>query len=117
MKLGLKDKINNLIKAYKEYGKAQGDAIKAVLEPFKVPPYVRRFTQEGLVTEIKESMDGILSDWKKYDKVLNDQVISVIEAAKKEIMDALHLNQVNKSADYAVRIANAREFMNMVLER
>ena len=117
MKLGLKDKINNLIKAYKEYGKAQGDAIKAVLEPFKVPSYVSRFTQEGLVTEIKESMDGILSDWKKYDKVLNDQVISVIAASKKEIMDALHLNQVNKSADYAVRIANAREFMNMVLER
>ena len=117
MKLGLKEKINNLIKAYKEYGKAQGDAIKAVLEPFKVPSYVSRFTQEGLVTEIKESMDGILSDWKKYDKVLNDQVISVIAASKKEIMDALHLNQVNKSADYAVRIANAREFMNMVLER
>lgn len=116
MKLGLKDKINNLIKAYKEYGKAQGDAIKAVLEPFKVPSYVSRFTQEGLVTEIKESMDGILSDWKKYDKVLNDQVVSVIASSKKEIMDALHLNQVNKSADYAVRIANAREFMKLELE-
>ena len=27
MKLGLKDKINNLIKAYKEYGKAIVDAV------------------------------------------------------------------------------------------
>ena len=60
MKLGLKDKINNLIKAYKEYGKAQGDAIKAVLEPFKVPSYVSRFTQEGLERTIKEEMDDIL---------------------------------------------------------
>lgn len=116
MKLGLKDKINNLIKAYKEYGKAQGDAIKAVLEPFKVPSYVSRFTQEGLVTEIKESMDAILSDWKKYDKVLNDQVAAVVDSAKKELMSAIHLNQVNKSADYAVRIANAREFMKLELE-
>ena len=116
MKLGLEDKINNLIKAYKEYGKAQGDAIKAVLEPFKVPSYVSRFTQEGLVTEIKESMDAILSDWKKYDKVLNDQVAAVVDSAKKELMSAIHLNQVDKSADYAVRIANAREFMKMELE-
>ena len=117
MKLGLKDKIDNLIKEYQAYGGDQADAIKKVLEPFKVPSYVNRFTQEGLEQTIKEEMDGILSDWKKYDKVLNDQVISVIAASKKEIMDALHLNQVNKSADYAVRIANAREFMNMVLER
>ncbi len=116
MKLGLKDKIDNLIKAYKEYGKAQGDAIKAVLEPFKVPSYVSRFTQEGLVTEIKESMDAILSDWKKYDKALNDQVAAVVDSAKKELMPALHMNQVDKSTDYAVRIANAREFMKLELE-
>lgn len=117
MKLGLKDKINNLIKAYQVYSGDQADAIKKVLEPFKVPSYVNRFTQEGLEQIIKEGMDDILSNWKKYDKALNDQVAAVVASAKKELMDALHMNQVNKSADYAIRIANAREFMNMELER
>ena len=116
MKLGLNDKIENLINAYHENANDQADAIKKVLEPFKVPSYVNRFTHEGLVQTIKEGMDDILSDWKKYDKTLNDQVAAVIASAKKELMDALHLNQVDKSADYAVRIANAREFMKMELE-
>lgn len=116
MKLGLKDKIDNLIKAYQAYGGDQADAIKKVLEPFKVPSYVSRFTQEGLEQTIKEGMDSILSDWKKYDKVLNDQVAVAVASAKKELMDALHMNQVDKSADYAIRIANAREFMKMELE-
>lgn len=116
MKLGLKDKIDNLIKAYQAYGGDQADAIKKVLEPFKVPSYVNRFTQEGLEQTIKERMDDILSNWKKYDKTLNDQVAAVVASAKKELMDALHMNQVDKSADYAIRIANAREFMKMELE-
>ena len=116
MKLGLKDKIDNLIKEYQAYGGEQADAIKKVLEPFKVPSYVNRFTQEGLEQTIKEGMDDILSNWKKYDKTLNDQVAAAVASAKKELMDALHMNQVNKSADYAIRIANAREFMKMELE-
>ena len=97
MKLGLNDKIENLINAYHENANDQADAIKKVLEPFKVPSYVNRFTHEGLVQTIKEGMDDILSDWKKYDKTLNDQVAAVIASAKKELMDALHLNQVDKS--------------------
>lgn len=116
MKLGLKDKIDNLIKAYQAYGGDQADAIKKVLEPFKVPSYVNRFTQEGLEQTIKERMDDILSNWKKYDKTLNDQVAAVVASAKKELMDALHMNQVSKFSDYAIRIANAREFMKMELE-
>lgn len=117
MKLGLNEKIENLINAYHTNENDKADAIKKVLEPFKVPSYVNRFTQEGLVQTIKDGMDDILSDWKKYDKALNDQVAAVIASAKKELMNALHLNQVDKSADYAVRIANAREFMKMELER
>lgn len=117
MKLGLNDKIENIINMYHANSNDQADAIKKVLEPFKVPSYANRFTQEGLEQTIKEGMDGILSDWKKYDKTLNDQVAAVIASAKKELMKELHINQANKSADYAIRIANAREFMKMELER
>lgn len=116
MKLGLKDKIDNLIKTYHANSTTQGEAIKKVLEPFKVPSYVSRFTQEGLEQTIKEGMDSILSDWKKYDKTLNDQVATVVASAKKELMTALHMNEVSKESDYAIRIANAREFMNLELE-
>ena len=116
MKLGLKDKIDNLIKAYQAYGGDQADAIKKVLEPFKVPSYVNRFTQEGLEQTIKEGMDDILSNWKKYDKALNDQVAAAVASAKKELMTALHMNEVRKESDYAIRIANAREFMNLELD-
>ena len=116
MKLGLKEKIENMINMYHTNANDQADAIKKVLEPFKVPSYVNRFTQEGIEQTIKEGMNDILSDWKKYDKTLHDQVVAVIESAKKDIIDALHLNQTNKSADYAVRIANAREFVKMEVE-
>lgn len=116
MKLELKDKIDNLIKAYHANSTTQGEAIKAVLEPFKVPSYVSRFTQEGIEQTIKEGMDNILSDWKKYDNTLNDQVATVVASAKKELMTALHMNEVSKESDYAIRIANAREFMNLELE-
>lgn len=117
MKLGLKDKIDNLIKVFQAKEKEKADEIKKVLEPFKVPSYVNRFTQEGIEQTIQEGMSGILSSWKDYDKVLHDMVVAAVASAKKELMEDLHINQVNKSADYAIRIANAREFMNMELER
>ena len=66
MKLGLKEKIQKIIDSYKENVKTQQDAIVAVLEPFKVPSYVDRFTADGLKATIKEPMDEILSNWKKW---------------------------------------------------
>lgn len=116
MKLGLKDKIDNLIKVFQAKEKEKADEIKKMLEPFKVPSYVNRFTQEGIEQTIQEGMSGILSSWKDYDKVLHDMVVAAVASAKKELMDALHMNQVSKFADYAIRIANAREFMKMELE-
>ena len=116
MKLGLKDKIQTSIDGYKANSTAQGEAIKAVLEPFTVPSYADRFTQEGLKQTIKEQLDGIQADWKKYDTVMNQQVRTAISQAKEVIMKALNMKQVQKSDDYAVRIANAREFMKMELD-
>lgn len=116
MKLGLKDKIQTTINGYKANCKEQGESIQAVLEPFKVHSYAERFTQEGLRQTIKEQLDVIHSDWKKYDTVLNQQIRTMIAAAKEELMKALNMTQVKKSDDYAVRIANAREFLKMELD-
>ena len=111
MKLGLKEKIQKIIDAYKENVKTQQDAIVAVLEPFKVPSYVDRFTADGLKATIKEQMDEILSNWKKYDMTLNQQLKEVVASAKDDVSKELGLDNFSKPADYAVKIANARAFL------
>lgn len=116
MKLGLKDKIQTSIDGYKANSKVRAEAIQEVLEPFKVPSYADRFTQEGLRQTIKEDLDAINSDWKKYDTVMNQQVRTAIAEAKDRLFKAMNMKQVQKSDDYAVRIANAREFLKMELD-
>lgn len=111
MKLGLHDKIDTYVKAYKANSSTQGTAIKAVLEPFKTPSYASRFTQEGLRQTIKEQTDVINADWKKYDKTLNDAIRAVVADANDRLLKAMNMATPNKSDDYAIRIANAREFM------
>lgn len=116
MKLGLKNKIDTSIKAYKANSVTQGEELKGILEPFKVPSYANGFTQEGLNQFIKAPWDEVISNWKKFDTVMNQQVKTAIEAAKTDLMKALNMKDAKKPDDYAVRIANAREFMKMELE-
>ena len=116
MKLNTKNKIQTIIDGYKANCASQGAEIEKILEPFKVPGYANRFTQEGLRQTIKEQMDVVLADWKKYDTTLNQQVAAIIAAAKKDIMKALNVPKVNRPADYAIKIANAREFLKMELD-
>ena len=112
MKLGLKDRIQKIIEAYKANMTSQQEEIKGILEPFKVPSYASRFTTDGLKETIKEQMDVVIGNWKKYDTTLNQQVKEVIAAAKENFLKALGLGaDAKKPADYATRIANAREFL------
>lgn len=112
MKLGLKEKLQKIIDAYKANMTSQQEEIKAILEPCKNPSYVSRFTQEGIVETIKEQSDVVNGNWKKFDMTLNQQVKEVIASAKESIMKALGLKaDAQKPADYATRIANAREFL------
>lgn len=115
MKLEMTNKIQALIDGYKANCTVQGDAIKKVLEPYKTPSYAKRFTKEGLKETITEEVGTIISDWKKYDLTMNDQVKAAIDTAKKEINTALHIDQEAVPSDYALKIANAREFMKMEL--
>lgn len=116
MKLNLEIKINAIIEAYKVFSATQQAEIKAILEPFTVPSYVNRFTQEGLHQTIKEKMDEVMSDWKKYDTVLNQKVKLTVKDAKAAVLKAFGLtDNIKKPADYALQIANAREFLKMEL--
>ena len=69
MKLGLKEKIEAILKAYRENKKTQEDAIKTTLEPYKLTGH--RYTADGLRQEIGEQMETINANWKKYDSALN----------------------------------------------
>ena len=117
MKLGLKDKIQKIIDAYKANMTIQQDEIKGILDPFKVPSYASRFTIDGLKETIKEQMDVVIGNWKKFDMTLNQQIKEVIASAKADFMKSLGLDApAQKTADYATRIANAREFLKDELD-
>ena len=116
MKLNLETTIKAIIESYKENKLLQADAIKAVLEPFKIPSYANKFSPEGLKQEIKEDMDKILSNWKKYDIALNQKVKEAIAGARSDLMKALNVENNKQPEDYAVRISNAREFIKMELD-
>ena len=116
MILGLKDKIQKVLDAYKANMTSQQDEIKAVLDPFKAPAYVSRFTAEGLRETIKEQMDAVVANWKKFDTTLNQQMKEVIASAREDFMKTLGIAAAQKPADYATRISNAREFLKDELD-
>lgn len=114
MKLGLKEKIKSILEGYRANKQTQEAAIRTMLEPYKVKGH--RYTVDGLRQEIGEQMESIVSDWKKYDTVLNQQVKTVIAEAKKSLLKAIGMTAKNKPADYATSISNAIQFVKIALE-
>ena len=114
MKLELREKIKTIMESYKENKQVQETAIKDMLEPYKTKGH--RYTVDGLRQEIGEQMETIISDWKKYDIVLNQQVNTVIEEAKKNLLKATGTTVKNRPVDYATSISNAIQFVKIALE-
>lgn len=48
--------------------------------------------------------------------MLNDRLANIVESTKNQINEVLLIKDSKKSADYAIRIANAREFLKMELD-
>lgn len=114
MKLGLKEKIKAILEGYRANKQTQETAIRTMLEPYKMKGH--RYTVDGLRQEIGEHMETIISDWKKYDTVLNQQVKTVIAEAKKSLLKAIGMTAKNRPADYATSISNAIQFVKIALE-
>lgn len=114
MKLGLESKVKTLVDGYNTNADAQRQVIRGILEPFKVPSYAMRFTTEGLQATIKEQMDGVMKNWKQYNKTLNQTLKTDVAAAKKSLLKSLGLKS-DKGAD-AGKIANARAFLKDELD-
>lgn len=115
MKLNLKEKIKAIIDAYKTNMTTQHEDIKQMLEPYKEKGH--RYTVNGLKQEIGEQMEKIMSNWKKYDMTLNQQVKEIIATAKIDVLKAIGMtDKKQKSNDYATKISNAIQFMKMTLD-
>ena len=114
MKLKLKEKIKSILDGYNANKQTQEAAIRTMLEPYKMKGH--RYTADGLRQEIREHMETIISDWKKYDTVLNQQVKAVIAEAKKSLLKAIVITAKNRPADYATSISNAIQFVKIALE-
>ena len=114
MKLNLTEKIKSVIDAYKSNMTVQHDDIKQMLEPYKTKGH--RYTVDGLKQEIGEQMEEIMSNWKKYDSVLNQKVKEIISSAKVDILKVLGITNTKKPDDYATKINNAIQFIKMTLD-
>lgn len=114
MKLNTKNKIQTIIDGYKANKQTQEAAIRTMLEPYKMKGH--RYTVDGLRQEIGEHMETIISDWKKYDTILNQQVKTVIAEAKTSLLKAIGMTAKNRPADYATSISNAIQFVKIALE-
>lgn len=114
MKLNLTEKIKSVIDTYKSNMTVQHDDIKQMLEPYKTKGH--RYTVDGLKQEIGEQMEEIMSNWKKYDTVLNQKVKEIISSAKVDVLKVLGITNTKNPDDYATKINNAIQFMKMTLD-
>lgn len=114
MKLELTNKIQVIIDDYKSNMATQHNEIKQILEPYKAKGH--RYTIDGLKQEIGEQMEEVMSNWKKYDTVLNQKVKEIIGSAKVDIFKVMGMTNKKKPDDYATKINNAIQFMKMALD-
>lgn len=115
MKLGLKEKIEAIETGYTTNNEAQEKEIRKIVEPYKLTGL--RYTPDGLRQEVSEKLKPVMDEWKNYDIVLNQNLNAAIAEAKKKLVKAIKLVEAKKKpADYATRISNAIQFVNIAIE-
>ena len=117
MKLELTNKIQAVIDGYHENAKVHTQAMKDVVNPYKITENAKRFTENGLKQMINEETYDILSNWKNTDTVLNQKINETIASAKDTFMKNVSIDKTrNASADYSIKINNAIQFLKIELE-
>lgn len=112
MKLELVKKIKELIDAYHANAEIQQDEIRKVIEPFKNPAIASRYTPEGLRETIHDGMQDVINNWKKINIVYNQKLKAIIADAKEQLLPMVVKN-IEKPADYAARVNNALQFLQL----
>jgi uncharacterized protein (DUF952 family) len=113
MNLELLKKISAIIAAYKGSTDEMIAAIKKVFERFIGENGINAnamYKPEYIRETIKKEMDAALEENKKLNKLYNQQIKNIIEGAKKQMLPVLN-KQVQKPADYAMKINNALQLL------
>lgn len=111
MNLELLKKISAIIAAYKGSTDEMIAEIKKVFERFIGEKGV--YKPEYIKETIKKEMDAVLKENKKLNEFYNQQIENIIEGAMKQMLPAFNNKQVQKPADYAMKINNALQLLTI----
>ena len=112
MKIELVKKIKEIIDAYHGNAQVHEAEIQKVIEPFMVAETIKRYTPDGLKLTINEGIGAVIDAWKKVDVVYNQKLKAVIAEAKGQLLPMV-VKPVTKPADYATRVNNALQFIQI----
>lgn len=112
MKIELKKKIQEIIDAFHANSQVHEAEIQKVIEPFKLPENTKRYTPDGLKLTINEGIAAVIDAWKKIDVVYNQKLKAIIADAKGQLLPMV-VKPVTKPADYATRVSNALQFIQI----
>lgn len=117
MKLELTNKIQAVIDAYHNNSNTHNQAMKNIVNPYRIKENVERFTKNGLKQMINGELYDVLSAWKNTDTILNQKINETIASAKDTFMKKVSIDKTKDgSADYSIKINNAIQFLKMELE-
>jgi len=112
MKIELVKKIKEIIDAYHGNSQVHEAEIQKVIEPFMVAETIKRYTPDGLKLTINEGIGAVIDAWKKVDVVYNQKLKAVIAEAKGQLLPMV-VKPVTKPADYATKVSNALQFIQI----
>lgn len=112
MKIELAKKIKEIIEAAHANAEVHADEIRNVVEPFKNPAVMNRYTPEGLNETVRESMREVIDAWNRLDAVYNQKLKAVIADAKNLLLPMV-VKPFEKPIDYAASVSNALQFLQL----
>ncbi|MCT4686614.1 hypothetical protein [Vallitalea sp.] len=110
MKYELKKKIEQLIEAYQGNTTVVIEEMKGIIDKYK--DKVTVYQPEHIHQVIKSGIEAILSNSNSVNNVYNQKLKVIIEGAKEEILP-MYFNNSSKTNDYATKINNALQFLDI----
>lgn len=112
MKIELAKKIKEIIEAAHANAEVHADEIRSVVEPFKNPAVMNRYTPEGLKETVHDGMREVIDAWNKLDVVYNQKLKAIIADAK-DLLIPMVVTPFEKPMDYAASVNNALQFLQL----
>lgn len=110
----LKDKINEVVTAFKQNNADTEKEIKKIIDEYKKNPlkfkdFKKEVMGQVVLTAVKEQTKPIMENWKKTNILFNQKAKAIILEEKENIIP----KPKEKSDDYAIRISNALKYLEI----